>query len=50
MLDCALMVKKDKKNWEEPTEDKIRENGRHIKRKSKGFFAIHYMLVCDPTI
>jgi hypothetical protein len=34
-LDCAL-VKKDKKNWEEPTEDEIRENGL-TSRKGKEF-------------
>jgi hypothetical protein len=33
-LDCAL-VEKDKNNWEEPTEDEIRENGRHIKERQR---------------
>jgi hypothetical protein len=33
-LDCAL-VKKDKKNWEEPTEDEIHENGHHIKERQR---------------
>jgi hypothetical protein len=48
-LDCAL-VKKDKKNWEEPTEDEIRENCHHIKERQRILpYNIHWRVTPQPN-